>query len=216
MKKRSGRRVWVFRFMTNLVILICLCTCISMSSPSAAAEQLEIPVAELVAPLEGIPKYPFTKDGSISCGRWEKNSQDYPYFGAPRDNNRRHHAGVDIYPPGGIGSPVKALADGIIVKIAPFYTRSNGEVTYGVLVDHGDFVANYAELTKPDMKVSNVIKQGQIIGRISGTRQLHFELYTKGTKDWLRWYGKQPDNLMDPTELLIRLLGLHGKSVSAK
>ena len=187
------------------VLLSFLGICMAMSSLSAAAE-LEIPVAGLVAPLEGTPRYPFTKNESMSCGRWGKKSQDYPYFGAPRDHDRRKHAGVDIYPEGGTGSPVKALADGIVIKIAPFFTRANGEVTYGVLVDHVDFVANYAELMKPDFNASTVVKQGQIIGRISGTGQLHFELYVKGTKDWLRWHGKQPDNLLDPTEILIKLL----------
>jgi murein DD-endopeptidase MepM/ murein hydrolase activator NlpD len=161
-------------------------------------------VTELGAPLEGKPEYPFTKNESINCGRWERNSQDFPYFGAPRGNARKH-AGVDIYPQGGAGSPVISLADGVIIKIAPFYTRANGEVTYGVLVDHADFVANYAELEKPDTTVSTVIKQGEIIGRVSGTRQLHFELYAKGTKDWLRWYGKQPEDLMDPTEIILKL-----------
>ncbi|MBC8017610.1 MAG: M23 family metallopeptidase [Verrucomicrobia bacterium] len=176
-----------------------------MSSLSAAAEQPEIPMTGLVAPLEGKPGYPFTRNESVYCGQWGENSQDYPYFGAPRDQGRRRHAGVDVYPEGGTGSSVKALADGIIIKIAPFYTRANGEVTYGVLVDHADFVANYAELNKPDSKMSTSVKQGQTIGTISGTKQLHFELYTKGTKDWLRWYGKQPDDLMDPTQILIKL-----------
>lgn len=187
-------------------LLSCLGICLAMSSFSAAAsEQSNASMTELVVPIEGKAKYPFSKNESISCGQWVKSSQDYPYFGAPRDHDRRRHAGVDVYPEGGSGSSVKALADGIIIKIAPFYTRANGEVTYGVLVDHAEFVGNYAELNKPDIKVMTTVKQGQIIGTISGTKQLHFELYTKGTKDWLRWYGKKPDDLMDPTEMLIRL-----------
>ena len=177
-----------------------------MNSLAVAAELLEIPMTELVAPFESRPKYPLTKDESINCGKWGENSQDYPYFGAPRGQNTRNHAGIDIYPQGGAGSSVKALADGIVIKIAPFYTRTNDEVTYGVLVDHADFVANYAEFEKPGYKVSTVIKQGEIIGRISGTQQLHFELYAKGTKDWLRWHGTQPENLIDPTEIMIKLL----------
>ena len=188
----------------NRLFLTCLGICLAMGSLSAA-EPPEIPLTGLVAPFEGKPRYPFTKNDSIGCGQWGKSSHDYPYFGAPRGHDRRSHAGVDVYPEGGAGSSVKALADGIIIKIAPFYTRANGEVTYAVIVDHADFVANYAELNKPDFKVSTSIKQGQIIGTISGTKQLHFELYTKGTKDWLRWYGKQPDDLRDPTEMLIEL-----------
>ena len=189
----------------NKVLLTCLGISFAMISLPAAAALLAIPATGLVAPLEGSPKYPFTKNESINHGRWKKNSQDYPYFGAPRGHGVRYHAGVDVYPEGGTGSAVKALADGIVIKIAPFYTRANGEVTYGVLVDHGGFVANYAELDKPEFEVSSAIKQGQVIGRVSGTKQLHFELYRKGTKDWLRWYEKKPDELIDPTEILLKL-----------
>lgn len=192
-------------YFLNRLFLTCFGICLCMSPLSASAEQFKISIAELVAPFETRPKYPLNKNESIKCGQWRKNSQDYPYFGAPRENKKRNHAGVDIYPQGGAGSPVKALSDGIIIKIAPFYTRASGEVTYGVLVDHAGFVVNYAELEKPGSTVSTVVKKGEIIGRISGTRQLHFELYAKGTKDWVRWYGKQPDNLIDPTEMLIKL-----------
>lgn len=187
------------------IVLIFLFIFLYRSTGSNAVEQFEIPMAELVAPLEGKPKYPFTKEESINSGKWESGSQDYPYFGAPRGNNTRNHAGVDLYPQGGAGSPVKALADGLIIKISPFYKRANGEVTYGVLVDHDDFVVNYAELEKPGLDVSAVIRQGEIIGRISGTQQLHFELYAKGTTDWAPWRGKKPSNLIDPTEILLKL-----------
>lgn len=190
----------------NRIFHTCLISGIALSPLSAVAEPLVTPITALVAPVDGRPQYPLTRTESIACGHWDKNSQDYPYFGAPRSRNTRNHAGVDIYPAGGAGSPVKALADGVILKIAPFYTRANGEVTYGVLVDHADFVANYAELEKPEITVSAAIKQGEAIGRVSGTRQLHFELYTKGTTDWLQWYGKQPDNLLDPTDMLVKLL----------
>ena len=108
-----------------------------------------------------------------------------------------------MYPHGGAGSTVRALADGTVIKVAPFYTRANGEVTYGVLVDHGDFVANYAELMKPEVEVAAGIRLGQVLGRIGGTQQLHFELYTQGTTDWSRWRGKRPDNLLNPTDLLL-------------
>ncbi|SNB44627.1 M23 family metallopeptidase [Geobacter sp. DSM 9736] len=178
----------------------------SISPIGASGEQPETMGAKLVAPVEGALKYPFTKDESIRCGRWRKGSQDYPYFGAPRDRNRRRHAGVDLYPVGGAGSPVRAVADGTIIKIAPFYTRANGEVTYAVLVDHHDFVANYAELLKPDIKASAPVRQGEVLGRVSGTKQLHFEMYTRGTKDWSKWYGERPANLIDPTDLLKMLL----------
>ena len=165
----------------------------------------------LVAPLDGSPAYPFTRDASVSCGHWEGNSQDYPYFGAPRDGNSRTHAGIDIYPPGGEGAPVKAMKDGTVIKVAPFYTRASGEVTYAVLVDHGNFVANYAELTPPAFSAGAAVKQGQVIGAVSGTRQLHFEKYSAGTREWTRgWYGDRPANLLDPTQMMLEV-GLAGR-----
>jgi PASTA domain/Peptidase family M23 len=160
----------------------------------------------LVAPVEGKPVYPFTRDASIACGHWESGSQDYPYFGAPRDGNSRTHAGIDIYPQGGEGAAVRAMKDGTVIKLAPFYTRASGEVTYGLLVDHGDFVANYAELKPPGLGVGSAVKQGQVIGAISGTDQLHLEMYDPGTRDWTSgWYGTRPSNLRDPTQTMIDL-----------
>ncbi len=159
--------------------------------------------ADLSAPMDGTLRYPFIKETSASCGRWGKKSQDYPYFGAPRNRNKRSHAGIDIYPAGGAGTIVKAMKSGSVLKVAPFYVRANGEVTYGVLVDHGDFIANYAELDRPDVTVLSRLEKGQAIGRVSGTSQLHFEIYTAGTLDWTRgWYGQRPINLLDPTAMM--------------
>jgi len=171
----------------------------------AAAGQTE--AAKLPPPMDGSLKYPFEKESSMRCGHWKSGSQDYPWFGAPRNRNKRSHAGIDIYPAGGPGTRVVAIKSGLVIKIAPFYIRANCEVTYGVLVDHGGFTANYAELRKPDVTVSSRLEKGQVIGRVSGTGQLHFELYAGGTRDWTRgWYGQQPSNLLDPTDMMLKLL----------
>lgn len=47
-----------------------------------------------------------------------------------------------------------------------------------------------------------------MIGHISGTKQLHFEMYTTGTTEWVWWYGEQPANLLDPTGMMLELYGL--------
>ena len=161
----------------------------------------------IACPLDGTPRYPFTRDASIACGHWPPGSTDYPYFGAPR-NGTRLHAGVDIYPPAGVGSPVYAIEDGTVLKIEPFYTRATGEVTYAMLVDHGDCVVNYGEVQPPSLKVGARVGRGQMIARVSGTVQLHFELYTPGTTSWLSWYGAQPANLLDPTPMMLEAFGL--------
>jgi murein DD-endopeptidase MepM/ murein hydrolase activator NlpD len=162
---------------------------------------------EISPPFPGTPKYPFSKHDSIKCGRWKGGSQDYPYFGAPRDASRRMHAGIDLYPLKGSGTPIGAIRDGKIIKVAPFYTRRNGEVTYAVLVDHKEFVANYAELQKPSLLPGTIIKQKQVIGLVSGTNQLHFELYKAGTTNWISWYGPLPQNLVDPTDMMTKAMG---------
>jgi hypothetical protein len=160
----------------------------------------------LCAPVPGPPLYPLTKDGSIACGHWSAGSTDYPYFGAPR-NGTRLHAGVDIYPPGGEGTPVRAVKPGTVVTTGTFYTRANGEQTYAILVDHGDFVADYGEVKKPESWVvpGATVERGQVIGYVSGTVQLHFEMYAPGTTSWLQWYGPQPANLIDPTSYMLML-----------
>ncbi|MHB8897032.1 MAG: M23 family metallopeptidase [Candidatus Geothermincolia bacterium] len=179
------------------------------AEPAPAPAPAPAPDSGLSAPLEGRPIYPFTSDASIACGHWESGSQDYPYFGAPRNGGSRTHAGVDIYPPGGEGAPVHAIKDGTVVKIAPFYTRANGEVTYGLLIDHGDFVANYAELRRPPLEVGARVGRNQVIGEVSGTVQLHLEQYAPGTTNWTGgWYGERPSNLLDPTGVMQQLFGM--------
>jgi hypothetical protein len=48
---------------------------------------------------------------------------------------------------------------------------------------------------------------GQQIGAVSGTVQLHFEMYTPGTRSRGNWYGQQPANLEDPTQFMLGLTG---------
>ena len=158
------------------------------------------------APVQGPPLYPITKDASIACGHWPAGSTDYPYFGAPREGTRLH-AGVDIYPPGGEGTPVRAIKAGTVVKTGLFYTRANGEQTFAVLIDHGDYVATYGELRPLDawLQPGVTVSRGQVIGYVSGTLQLHFEMYKPGIGTWFNWYGPKPADLIDPTDYILGL-----------
>jgi len=159
---------------------------------------------EIAPPFDSALKYPFTMRDSQECGRWRSRSQDYPYFGAARDGDARRHAGIDLYPVQGAGTPIKAIQDGKVIRIAPFYKRRNGEITYALLIDHKEYVANYAELRKPALLTGAVVKQKQTIGFLSGTKQLHFELYSPGSTCWLSWHGEMPPNLIDPTDMMMR------------
>ncbi len=182
-------------------------------TPSLSADLLAAgSAAALDKPLAGTLKYPFTKAASMSCGHWLDNSMDYPYFGAPREKSPRRHAGVDLYPKTGVDTAVQSMQDGIVVKIAPFYKRKNGEITYAVLIDHQDFVANYAEIKRPEYAVGTSFKRGDTIGRISGTGQLHLEIYAPGSRSWSSWRKERPANLIDPTPILTELYGIAADS----
>ncbi|MHB8896677.1 MAG: peptidoglycan DD-metalloendopeptidase family protein [Candidatus Geothermincolia bacterium] len=185
-----------------------LSTRVDASGPIACERSIYGDSADrmLRAPVDGPPLYPFTPDESIACGHWPAGSTDYPYFGAPR-NGTRLHAGIDIYPAAGEGAPVMALKAGTVIKTGLFYTRYTGEETFAVLVDHGDFVANYAEVRPPGdwVQPGAPVAPGQVLGYVSGTAQLHFEMYTPGTTSWLSWYGPQPSNLLDPTATILPL-----------
>ena len=154
-----------------------------------------------------LPLVPFHPGGIDRLRALAPGVVDYPYFGAERSNSRIH-AGIDVYPPAGDGASLRAIKDGTVIKVGLFYTRYTGEKTYAVLVDHGDFVANYAEVRPPALVAGSTLNMGDLVGYISGTRQLHFEMYTPGTTDWLWWYGEQPENLLDPTQMMLKLYDL--------
>ena len=160
---------------------------------------------ELVAPLDGGLARPFTAKEAMLSGHWKKGSRDLPHFGAVRNPTGRQHAGVDLYPVAGEGAAVRSMADGEVLVSAPFYTRRNGEKTFGLLVDHGDMVVNYAEI-RPIKAVGDKVKQGELLGTVSGTAQLHLELYAAGTRRWIGgWYGSRPEWLLDPTPMMLKL-----------
>jgi murein DD-endopeptidase MepM/ murein hydrolase activator NlpD len=175
---------------------------------------------KLYPPVDGELMLPFDSIGSVQCGHWCTGSTDYPYYGAPREGNRFHGA-VDIYTTGatatdGGGMTVRAIKSGtVIYVIEHFYQRSStGEVTKAILIDHGSFVACYCEIRgEPNVLGSSLsytagatVNGGEIIGYVSGTKQLHFELYTRGTTRRANWYGLEPpESLLDPT-LFVNLL----------
>lgn len=126
-------------------------------------------------------------------------------FGGDRTSKGRYHAGIDLLMPE--GTPVKAIKDGKVVAIMPFCTYCSA-VNYLLLVDHGDYVANYGEVI-PEVSIGQEVKSGQRIATVSGVGMCHFELYKPGTTTNYRWYVGQPkpDQLLDPTEFLKSLLG---------
>ncbi len=133
-------------------------------------------------------------------------------FGANRSGHT--HAGVDLY--GYNGDPVLAIADGTVVRTQSFHLGSDA-----ILVDHGDFVALYGEVSPGSWNEFGVTKgtrvsAGDQIARLAcmqGTanactsHMLHFETYRPGTTQNQQWTGAPPAALLDPTYLLLVAAG---------
>lgn len=128
-------------------------------------------------------------------------------FGARRSKGKRKHAGCDLYAP--IGTPVFAVADGIVLAAYEFYLSS-----WAVEVDHGDFVVRYGEVQRklgPGIKKGAKIRAGDLIGAVGALKglklsMLHFEMYSGKAKGPLTDKANAPYmrrwDLMDPTPWL--------------
>ncbi|WP_307189132.1 M23 family metallopeptidase [Caldicellulosiruptor obsidiansis] len=107
-------------------------------------------------------------------------------FGAPRDKSRTH-AGVDLLVGyydenkrkfiGKENVEVLAMTNGTVTAIYEFYP---GTMAIEVKNDDGS-VIRYGEI-KPNVKVGDKVKQGQVIGKIirnskGGDAMLHLEVY---------------------------------------
>ncbi|OAN18156.1 hypothetical protein A3K86_04450 [Photobacterium jeanii] len=113
------------------------------------------------------------------------------HFGSNRSGGKRKHAGCDLYAPE--GTPIYAMADGVIIKFSYFYYG-----TYELVVKHGTGVIRYGEVATvlPNkLKVGSKVKKGDQIANVgllhfpSGNTMsmLHLEMYS----------GKETGNLTD-------------------
>jgi murein DD-endopeptidase MepM/ murein hydrolase activator NlpD len=104
---------------------------------------------------------------------------DFGFRLDPFNGRRSIHEGLDFT--AGIGSPVLAAANGIVVG-------NNFHSEYGnlIVIDHGmDLVTRYAHLSKTNVKLGQTVKQGQLIGAVGNTGRssgahLHFEVRSAG------------------------------------
>ncbi len=98
------------------------------------------------------------------------------------------HTGLDFG--GGTGLPITAPADGKIVFAGPLVVRGNATI-----IDHGWGVySGFWHQSEIDVKVGDMVKQGQVIGLVGGTGRvtgphLHWEIWVNGIQvdplDWL-------------------------------
>lgn len=92
------------------------------------------------------------------------------------DQERRPHSGLDIAAPE--GAPIMATADGTVIDAGDFFFSGNL-----VYIDHGQgIISLYAHLSEIDVTPGQVVKQGDIIGKVGQTGRvtgphLHFAVY---------------------------------------
>ena len=127
-------------------------------------------------------------------------------FGSNRSNGRKH-AGIDLYAPE--GTAVRALADGKVISVYPFYAG-----TYAIEIEHGSFIARYGEVDKSDANIfvaaGETVKRGEqiaVVGKLVGitvpSNMLHLEMYSTTKRSALTVRSNKPYqrrvDLIDPT-----------------
>ncbi|GAA5007198.1 M23 family metallopeptidase [Lysobacter lycopersici] len=101
------------------------------------------------------------------------------------------HSGMDIAVPQ--GTPVKAPADGVVTFASPDLYLTGGTV----LLDHGHGISsNFLHLSRIDVKVGDVVKQGDVIGAVGMTG--------RATGPHLHWGMSWFDVRIDPLLVLER------------
>jgi murein DD-endopeptidase MepM/ murein hydrolase activator NlpD len=114
---------------------------------------------------------------------WPVTGRISSIFGLRRffnEQERRPHNGLDIA--AAEGTPIKATANGTVIDAGNFFFSGNM-----IYLDHGQgIISLYAHLKEIAVKPGDVIKQGQIIGKLGQTGRatgphLHFAIIANQT-----------------------------------
>ncbi len=112
-------------------------------------------------------------------------------FGHGREFNgqvQSRHMGTDLQ--GGMGSPVRAAARGVVALVDSFYLAGN--VVY---LDHGEgLVSGYFHLNEALVSEGETVEPGQLIGRVGATGRV--------TGPHLHWVVRYGSVSVDPLSLL--------------
>jgi murein DD-endopeptidase MepM/ murein hydrolase activator NlpD len=121
---------------------------------------------------------PLTANASISLGfGWYLPSgSEKPVF----------HSGIDIL--ANMGTPVKAIGDGTVA-----FAANQGNYGNLVVINHQQgYQTRYAQLSKINVKVGQVVKRGAVVGTVGQTGSpsttqphLHFEVRTNSKLGWV-------------------------------
>jgi murein DD-endopeptidase MepM/ murein hydrolase activator NlpD len=128
--------------------------------------------------LVNLSGYPLPQEATIALPYgWQKS---------PKTGEVIFHSGVDLLT--NLGNPVKSIGDGQVV-----FASQQG--TYGklVIINHsGGLQSRYAHLENIQVKVGEIIKQGDIVGKVGSTGQptttqphLHFEVRLTSPQGWV-------------------------------
>jgi len=126
------------------------------------------------------------------------------YFGAPRDNGRKH-AACDLIAPK--GTEIFAVDEGIVIN-GPYHFY-NG--TDALEVKHRFFIVRYGEILRASagIRIGSKVTQGEVIayvGKMHHDAMLHFEMYDGSGSGPLTVRPRKPyerrSDLIDPTPYL--------------
>ena len=112
-------------------------------------------------------------------------------FGSGRVFNGKlttRHLGVDFR--GAVGEPIRAANRGVVALVDNFFLAGN--VVY---IDHGGgVVTSYFHMSKPLVRVGQIVKRGQVIGLVGNTGRV--------TGPHLHWAARYGANTVNPLDLL--------------
>ena len=162
----------------------------TVNPPKAIAERIRREQAQVVAAR--------TRDGAetgfAQHFAWPVQGRISGRFGRARSYNGQPgapHSGMDIAVPA--GTPVKAPADGVVTFVAPDLYLTGGTV----LLDHGHGISsNFLHLSRIDVKVGDMVKQGDVIAAAGATG--------RATGPHLHWGMNWFDVRIDPLLVLER------------